>query len=504
YDIQIFRNCGIHVRGLWFDTMIAAYLLEPGSRRYNLSLLAEKWLGIKMIPLENLIGKGKKELPFSETDVDEACEYACEDAVIPLQLMEKMEPALENCGVKELFRDIEMPLIEVLADMEWNGICVDREFLKELDREYTGVSKEHERKVFEYAGRKFNLNSPKEVGSVLYDELQLPRGRKTKTGRSTDVRELNRLASDYAVARELLEYREVQKLLSTYIRALPQQINKVTKRVHTSFNQTVTASGRLSSTDPNLQNIPIRTEAGHRIRKSFVPDQGMILVAADYSQIELRILAHLSGDDRLKDAFVEDLDIHTQTASAMYQIFPEMVTPEKRRAAKTINFGLIYGMGPVKLSRELKVSYKEAESFIETYFEQFPSVKGYIESVKRDTEEKGYSETEFGRRRYFPDISSSARRVKEAAERSAVNHCVQGTAADIIKLAMIRIAEGIDEKYKDVKLLLQVHDELVFEVPEERVDEFGSWAEDKMSSVYELSVPLRVDTGYGADWSEAH
>jgi DNA polymerase-1 len=334
--------------------------------------------------------------------------------------------------------------------------------------------------------------------------MGMPRSKKTKTGLSTDVSALEKLAHNYPIAQKMLEQREVQKLLSTYIDALPTQAYDQSCRVHTAFNQTITATGRLSSTNPNLQNIPIRTEAGRRIREAFIASGGYVLFSADYSQIELRILAHLSKDSRLIQAFKDDQDIHTQTASAMYGMFPEMVTPEMRRAAKTINFGLMYGMGPINLSRQLGVSFKEAQEFIDTYFEQFPTIHTFMEACIDKARKTGYIETLLGRRRYLPDITIENRRIREAAERTAINTPVQGTAADIIKIAMVNIQNEIDDAFENAKMLLQVHDELVFEVPEGSVDLFTEWVIDKMSRAYKLTVPLKVDVGSGKNWSQTH
>jgi DNA polymerase-1 len=355
------------------------------------------------------------------------------------------------------------------------------------------------------AGTGFNLNSPKQVSDVLFELLKLPHSKKTKVGSfETNVDVLEKLAPEYPIAQKILDHREAQKLLSTYIDALPQEINPLTGRVHTSFNQTVTATGRLSSTGPNLQNIPIRTEEGRQIREAFVAPPGCALVSADYSQIELRILAHLSQDKFLVAAFLDDKDIHTQTASAIYGSFPEMVTPDMRRAAKTINFGLMYGMGPINLSRQLGISFAEAQRFIDSYFQQFPKVKGYIEGSITRARELGYTETMLGRRRYLPDITASNRNIREAAERVATNTPVQGTAADIIKIAMVNIRREMPSMFPEACMLLQVHDELVFEVPEYKAEAFAAWVVGRMSGALKLDVPLKVDAGMGKNWKEAH
>ncbi len=504
YDYQIFKKYDIVLEGIFFDTMLAAYILDPGKRQYSMDALAAQWLNIKTISIESLIGKkGKNQKSFAEVPIDSAAEYAGEDAVIPLKLMTVFQPRLKEKELYTLFEEVEMPLLTVLAECEWQGITIDTTFLQKLSQEYSTKLASITQEIYTMAGEEFNLNSPKQVSTIFFEKLNMPRTKKTKTGLSTDVRALEKLAPDYPIAKKMLEHREVQKLLSTYIDALPQQVNEDDKRVHTSFNQTIAATGRLSSTNPNLQNIPIRTEDGRRIREAFVASPGNLLVSADYSQIELRILAHLSNDDRLIQAFKDDQDIHTQTASAMYGIFPEMVTDEMRRAAKTINFGLMYGMGPINLSRQLNISFKEAQDFIDTYFEQFPTIHRFMEDSIAKARNTGYSETLLGRRRYLPDINADNRRTREAAERVAINTPVQGTAADIIKIAMVSIQKEL-QSFENCYMLLQVHDELVFEVPQDKAESFIPWIQGKMSSAYTLSVPLKVDVGTGKNWKEAH
>ncbi len=504
YDYQVLKRHGLQMRGIAFDTMIAAYLIDPGKRQFSLDSLAAHWLELHTTEIETLIGKGKKQQCFSEVPVDRAARYAGEDVVLPFMLRDRLTEVLEERNLLQLFTQVETPLIVVLAEMEYRGIRLDSDLLFEQSREHSQSLAQISQQIYALAGEEFNLNSPKQVAEILFGKLGLPKSRKTKTGLSTDVAALEKLAHEFPVARKLLDYREVQKLLSTYIDALPTQINGDTGRLHTSFNQTVAATGRLSSANPNLQNIPIRTESGKRIREAFVADEGFLIVSADYSQIELRILAHLSGDPRLLDAFARDQDIHRQTASAIYGVFPELVTAEMRRAAKTINFGLMYGMGPINLSRQLGISYKEARSFIETYFEQFPSIRVLMEKHISLARERGYSETLLGRRRYLPDIDAKSRQVREAAERTAINTPVQGTAADIIKLAMIQIHRDINDRYPEASMLLQVHDELVFEAPADQAREFADWAARAMSVAYTLKTPLRVDVGVGPNWSVAH
>jgi DNA polymerase-1 len=504
YDYQVFKNYGLGLKGISFDTMIAAYLIDPGKRQFNLELLAEQWLQLKTVSIESLIGKGKTQRSFAEVPIDEAAGYSGEDAVLPLRLKEKFEPILTERNLLELFTTIEMPLVTALAEIEWRGMQIDTTLLATISVEYTEKLKVISQEIFAMAGEEFNLNSPKQISEIFFGKLGMPTSKKTKTGLSTDVDALDKLAVDFPIARKMLEYRELQKLLSTYIDALPTQVCAESGRLHSSLNQAVTATGRLSSTNPNLQNIPVRTEEGRRIREAFITPNGYLLVSADYSQIELRILAHLSGDARLIEAFHHDKDIHTQTASAIYGIFPEMVTPDMRRAAKTINFGLMYGMGPINLSRQLKISFKEAQKFIDTYFEQFPSIHAFMDRCIADAREKGYSETMFGRRRYLPEINAQNRQVREAAERTAINTPVQGAAADIIKVAMVNIHREMSDIFPDAFMLLQVHDELVFEVPRRKVDEFSGWIVERMCSARELAVPLKVDVGNGLNWKVAH
>ena len=478
FGSQVLKREGLVLQGVTFDTMLAAYIIDPGKRQHDLSELARERLGLEIEP-----------------------EYA---ACAALLLREKFLPAISEKDSRNLFSDMELPLSPVLADLEWHGVLVDTALLSALSIEYTNELAQITREIYDIAGEEFNLNSPKQVAAVLFDKLGLHAGKGTKSGaKSTGVDVLEKLADDSPIARKILDYREKQKLLSTYIDALLHQILPETGRVHTSFNQAVTATGRLSSTNPNLQNIPIRTETGRKIREAFIAPAGSVLVSADYSQIELRILAHLSDDPVLIQAFNDDRDIHTQTASVVYGIFPEMVTPEMRRAAKTVNFGLMYGMGPVNLSKQLGVSFSEAKQFIESYFGQFPSIRKYIDSSVQNGRDLGYAQTLLGRKRYLPEINSSNRIIREAAERMAVNTPVQGTAADIMKIAMIRIHAKLDQ-WPGTKMLLQVHDELVFEVPEGSAKEFARWAGEEMSAAYRLKVPLKVDAGVGKHWGEAH
>jgi len=493
------RSEGITLRGVTFDAQLAAYVIDPGKRRYDLAELVGEHLGVDI--------KTGGERHDGSGFVDPLAGYtpSADAACAVLLLREKLLPIMDERGCADLFRDIEISLSAVLAEMEWHGILIDTQLLSRLSSEYTAEIERITRDIYAFAGEEFNLNSPKQLGEILFDKLGLHGGKKTKGGSlSTRVDVLESLAAEHPVVMSILDYREKQKLLSTYIDAIPAQILPQTGRVHTSFNQAVTATGRLSSTNPNLQNIPIRTESGRKIRGAFIAPENCVIVSADYSQIELRVLAHLSGDPSLVQAFIDDKDVHAQTASAIYGVQAELVTPEMRRAAKTINFGLMYGMGPVNLSKQIGISFGEAKVFIETYFNQFPSIRTFIDSAIEKTRERGYSETIFGRKRYLPEINSTNRTVREAAERTAINTPVQGTAADIIKVAMINLYRKMPELWPKSKMLLQVHDELVFETPAEGAEEFAAWARGEMSGACELVVPLKVDAGIGKHWGEAH
>jgi DNA polymerase-1 len=504
YDYQVLKGHGIILRGIFFDAMVAAYVIDPGRRNYSLDAMAADRLGAATIPIESLIGKGKDQISFSEVPIADAARYSCEDVVLPLYLRELFGPILDERKQTPLFRDIEMPLVAVLAEMEWEGIQIDDALLAGLSKEYTKRLADISSEIYRLAGSEFNLNSPKQISVILFNKLNLAKSKKTKTGLSTDVDALEKLEGSHPIIPKLLEYREAQKLLSTYIDALGPQVLPESGRLHTTFNQTIAATGRLSSTNPNLQNIPVRTGAGRTIREAFVAPEGCVLVSADYSQIELRILAHVSKDPFLVASFMDDKDIHTQTASAIYGVFPEMVTQDMRRAAKTINFGLMYGMGPVNLSRQLGISFREAQEFIDTYFKQFPTILSYMEASKQKARDAGFAETLLGRRRYLPEINAENRQVREAAERTAINTPIQGTAADIIKIAMVRISDAAGKSGFHFKMLLQVHDELVFEVRQKDAVAFKEWVCGMMSDAYRLDVPIKVDAGAGKNWSEAH
>ncbi len=504
-DIQVLKKHGISLQGIAFDVMIAAYLLDPGKRDYSIDILTVEWLKRDMPAIATLLGEGKSKIARSQLSSDAMADYCSKAAGLIYQMKSVMEGKLNDAHLSSLLITVELPVTSILAKMELSGILIDKEHLGTLSREYNDLLQKLSDEIFRLAGESFNLNSPKQIGEVLFDKLQIPTMKKTKNGsHSTNAEILEQLAPDYPIVGKILEYRELQKLCSTYIDALPLQISPLSGRVHTTFNQTIAATGRLSSTNPNLQNIPIRSETGRRIREAFIAEKGYTLLSADYSQIELRILAHLSEDPFLIEAFRDDRDIHTQTASAIFQCFPEMVTPDMRRAAKTINFGLMYGMGPLNLSRQLSISFAEAKKFIDTYFMQFPKIKNYMESSIQKARDCGYSETMFGRRRFLPEINAQNRVIREAAERTAINTPVQGAAADIIKLAMIDVDREIKTSFPTARMLLQVHDELIFEVPVAIVEPFRAAIVENMSNAATLSVPVKVESGVAHNWRSAH
>ncbi|HEX7091145.1 MAG TPA: DNA polymerase I [Longimicrobiales bacterium] len=503
YDLLVLRRAGVALRGVAFDTMIASYVIDPGRREHGLDSLALQYLDHRTTTYAELCGKGKNEIPFPEVPLDAARDYACEDADVALQLEALFAEELERYGLTDLFRRIEMPLVHVLADMEWVGIRIDAAFFRNLSAKLARELQLIEEDIYKEAGGEFNINSTPQLRNVLFDKLGLPVVRRTKTGPSTDAAVLEELAAQgHALPRLILEYRQLDKLKGTYVDALPLLVNPQTGRIHTNFNQTVAATGRLSSSEPNLQNIPIRTEIGAEIRKGFVPAEGCVFLAADYSQIELRILAHLSGDPAFVEAFRLGVDIHRQTAALVFDVLPEDVTPQMRAAAKTINFATIYGVGPFALAQRLGTSVAEARRFIEQYFQRFPGVRRYLDEQIAHAREHGWVETLSGRRRYIPEIRSNNYSVRQFGERAATNAPVQGTAADIIKLAMIDIHREIAARGSPARMLLQVHDELVFEVPREHVDETRAMVTELMEGAFELSVPLEVATGVGENWYE--
>lgn len=504
YDLLVLRRAGIEVKGPFFDTMIASYLAQPAAKSHGMDALASDLLGHKTVSYAEVAGSGKKQIGFAEVEVERAIHYAAEDADITLRLAAVLEPKLKEMEQRRLFDEVEMPLVEVLTDMEWAGIRIDSDFLGALSKEMEGKLSALEREIHELAGGPFNIASPKQLGEVLFERLKLPKGKKTKTGWSTDVEVLSALAEQNPVAARILEHRSLAKLKNTYCDALPKLVNPDSGRIHTSFNQAVTATGRLSSSEPNLQNIPIRTEEGGRIREAFIPAEGNVLLAADYSQIELRILAHLADEAVLKESFAQGEDIHKRTASEVFGVFPEMVTSEMRRQAKTINFGVIYGMGAFSLGKDLGIPTREAQVFIDNYFARYPGIKTFMESKKEEARAKQYVTTLLGRRCAVPEIASSNGAIRSYAERNAINYPIQGSAADIVKVAMVRIHRRLTEEGLQTRMVLQVHDELVFDVPEVELERVRELVRSEMEGAVALSVPLLVDIGVGANWRQAH
>ena len=506
YDMIVLANYGINIKGKMFDTMIAHYVLQP-ELHHGMDYLAEVYLKYDTIKIEELIGaKGKNQRNMRDLSPTDIYKYACEDADVTLKLKNILEKELETNGVKELFEEIEMPLVPVLAYMERNGVRIDTETLKETSKHFTIRMREIEEEIYKLAGMEFNVSSPKQVGEVLFDRLKIvEKAKKTKTGQYVTSEEiLEGLRNKHEIVGKILEHRGLKKLLGTYIDTLPELINPKTGRIHTSFNQTVTATGRLSSSNPNLQNIPIRNEDGKEIRKAFIPDDGCEFFSADYSQIELRIMAHLSEDENMIEAFREEQDIHAATAAKIYKINIDDVTREQRSKAKTANFGIIYGISVFGLAERLNVERKEAKELIDGYFENYPKVKAYMDESIRSARDKGYIETIFKRKRYLPDINSRNAIVRGYAERNAINAPIQGSAADIIKVAMIKIYKRfIDEGIKS-KMILQVHDELNFSVLREEKEKVQQIVISEMEAAYKMKVPLLADCGWGQNWLEAH
>ena len=501
YDMLALRVAGVTVRGLDFDTMIASYVLDPGRRSHGIDLLALEFLDHKMTSLEELCGKGKDLIPFDQVPIDCAREYSCEDADITWRLRAKFEPQLEALQLARLFHEIELPLVEVLAEMEWHGIKIDVAWFASLKERFERERKRVEQEIYANAGEEFNINSNPKLREILFEKLQLPVLKKTASGASTDASVLQQLADEgHPLPVLLMEYRELAKLESTYIDALPLYVHPRTGRVHTSFSQTTAATGRLSSSDPNLQNIPIRRELGRDIRRGFVPQRGWTLVSADYSQIELRLLAHLSGDPAFVHAFQSGGDIHRQTAALIFDVPLDAVTKEMRARAKTINFATIYGQGAHALSRQLKITHAEAKAFIDRYFQRFHRVREYLDSMVAFAREHGYVQTIFNRRRYIPELRDRNFNIRAFGERTAANSPIQGSAADLIKVAMIQIHSAIGARKLNSRMLLQVHDELVFEVPGPELDELTQLVKHEMEHAATLSVPLVVDLGIGDNW----
>ena len=506
YDLMVLANYGVELKGQLFDTMIAHYLLQP-ELRHSMDYLAEILLKYKTIHIDELIGaKGKNQGSMRDVALDKITNYAAEDADITLRLSGVLEPQIEEMGLRELFYEVEMPLVRVLAEMERTGVIIDDFALAQSSGVMTAEMQRIERHIREISGSNLNISSPKQVGELLFDVLKITdKPRKTKSGQYvTDEETLEGLRTKHPVVGEILEYRGVKKLLSTYIDALPKLINGRTGRVHTSFNQTVTATGRLSSSNPNLQNIPIRDEQGKEIRKAFIASEGHVFMSADYSQVELRLMAHLSQDENMLAAFNADHDIHAATAANIYKVPIEEVTSDMRRKAKTANFGIIYGISTFGLSERLGVSRAEAKELIDGYFMSFPGVKDYIDTTIENARRDGYVETLLHRRRYLPDINSKNANVRGYAERNAVNAPIQGTAADVIKIAMVKIADRLKREGLKAEMLLQVHDELNFNVPLDELERVKALVREEMEGAVKLSVPLRVDIGVGQNWLEAH
>ena len=505
YDLQVLQNHGIELRGPMFDTMIAHYLLHP-EMRHGMDYLAEAYLHYQTIHIDELIGTGKNQKSMAELSPEEVYVYACEDTDITLRLKNLFAPELEKEGLMKLFQEIEMPLMPVLAYMERNGVCIDTEGLRETSVLYSEEMQRIEEEIYQLAGVHFNISSPKQVGEVLFDQMKITnKPKKTKTGQYATTEEiLVSLKSKSPIVGKILEYRGLKKLLSTYIDALPELINPDTGHIHTSFNQTVTTTGRLSSSNPNLQNIPVRDEQGKEVRKAFIPEAGQEFFCADYSQIELRIMAHLSGDENLIEAFNAGQDIHAATAAKIFHKALEEVTSDERRKAKTANFGIIYGISAFGLAERLDVSRTEAKELIDGYFLTYPGVKEYMEKSIAMAREKGYTETIFKRRCYLPDINSNNANVRGNAERNAINSPIQGSAADIIKIAMIRVYQRMKAEGIRSKMILQVHDELCFTVLPEEKDRLQKIVVEEMQNAVQMRIPLIADTGWGSNWLEAH
>jgi DNA polymerase I len=506
YDSHILANYQIALNGHRFDSMLESYVLNSVGTRHDMDSTAQKYLGVQTIHFEDVAGKGAKQITFNQVDVDRAAEYSAEDADITLQLHQALWPQIEAVpALRSVYEEIEQPLVAVLFRMERTGVLVDRELLKAQSSELAARMLELQSLAHTEAGGVFNVDSPKQLQEILFGRLGIPVIRKTPTGQPSTAEDvLEELAENYALPKLILEYRGVAKLKSTYTDNLPLQIDANSGRIHTSYHQAVAATGRLSSQDPNLQNIPIRTKEGRRIRQAFIAPPGHSLVAADYSQIELRIMAHLSGDATLVRAFAEDRDVHQATAAEVFSVPPDQVTSDQRRSAKAINFGLMYGMSAFGLARQLGIARGDAQKYMDLYFERYPGVKRYMEETRRQAREAGFVETVFGRRLYLPEIQSRNAALRQYAERSAINAPMQGTAADIIKRAMIAVDAWLQSSRAPARLIMQVHDELVLEVADDSVEEFVGHLRTHMIHAADLRVPLQVDVGVGRNWDEAH
>jgi DNA polymerase-1 len=505
FDYIILRRAGVEISGPVFDTMVAAYLIDS-SQRLKMDALSKTYLGYEPIPIEDLIGKGKGQQSMADIPFEDISDYACEDADITYRLFEILKDKLEEDELLEIAETVEFPLIEVLAEMEQNGVHIDKEMLASFSEELTQDLEELETEIFERTGEEFNLNSPQQLGTILFEKMDLPAGKKTKTGQySTSESVLSKLAVEYEIPSLVLDYRSLKKLLSTYVDALPKLINPETGRIHTDFNQTVAATGRLSSSNPNLQNIPIRTKRGREIRKAFIPKKGYKMLAADYSQVELRVIASISGDENMIEAFKNGEDIHSRTAKEIFNLDSiDDVTADHRRKAKEVNFGIPYGVSAYGLASRLGISNNEGKDMIDQYFERFPGIQKYIDETIQFAKENEYVSTLLGRRRYIPDINSRNWNVRGFAERMAINMPIQGTAADIIKLAMIHIQNFIEEDNLDSRMLLQVHDELIFDIAPDEEETVPEKIKDLMENAFGLDVPLDVEMGLADNWLDAH
>lgn len=504
FDINVLRSIGIPVLGPFFDTMVADYLLDPIRSKHNLKFLSEYYLGLQMTNITELIGSGKDQTTMDKIPIDLVAPYCCADADITLRLKNLLLPKLEAAHLLDYYGTFEAPLIKILSDMECAGIKLDTYYLQDLSAIITHQIEQEEQYIHQLAGQKFNINSSLQTSQILFDKLNLQQGKKTKTGHSTDIEVLQSLAGQHEIAARIIAYRQLTKLKNTYIQTLPTLINPATGRLHTTFNQAITATGRLSSTNPNLQNIPIKTEMGSRIRKAFTPQaENHVLLSIDYSQMELRILASLSADPLLCQAFRNGEDIHTATAAILYEVSPEQVTADMRRKAKTINFGIIYGMGPKGLSDALHISLLEASQFIKNYFSKYPGIKTFIDVTINSAIDTGYVTTYYGRKRPIPELTTAASKGKNAGKRIAVNSVIQGTAADIVKLKMIRLDAHLDKLDYFARILLQVHDELVIEVDKRFISEFSILIQTEMEALPEFAVPFTTNITYGNNWQEA-
>ncbi len=504
FDYKILKKFNIEIKNLYFDTMIASYILNPGIRQHNLDDLAMEYLGYKTIKYEEVVGDGKKQKTFDQIDPENVYIYSCEDADITYQLYLILKEKLEEKNLLKNLHTLECPLVKVLSEMELNGVKIDLKYFEKLSIEYDKRIHQLVKNIYQEAGGEFNINSTKELQFLLFEKIRLPIQKKTKTGYSTDQNVLESLRGLHPIVESLLEYRKLMKLKNTYIDVLPRLVEPSTGRIHTSFSQTITSTGRLSSNSPNLQNIPIKDEEGRAIRKGFIAEKGYKLISVDYSQIELRILAHYSKDEKLINAFLQDEDIHTNTAVNLFQVPKEKVTLEMRNKAKIVNFSIIYGATPYGLSLNLGIEPKEAKEYIERFLTTFQGVKHYIDSIISFAEKNGYVETISGRRRYIPDIKSTNKNIRESAQRIAINTPIQGTSADIIKKAMIDIYKEIQSKNLKTKMILQVHDELIFEAPIEEIELMIHIARERMENAIPLSVPLKVDVGIGKNWAEVY